>query len=47
MLHTDNGKEFVNELLINWLEKWNIKNISREKYRSKNQEAVETFIKAI
>ena len=21
MLHTDNGKEFVNELLTNWLEK--------------------------
>ena len=27
MLHTDNGKEFVNELLTNWLEKRNIKHI--------------------
>ena len=25
MLHTDNGKKFVNELLTNWLEKLNIK----------------------
>ena len=22
MLHTDNGKEFVNELLTNWVEKY-------------------------
>ena len=27
MLHTDNGKEFVNELLTNWREKRNIKHI--------------------
>ena len=31
MLHTDNGKEFVNELLINWLEKKEISNIYWEK----------------
>ena len=27
MLYTDNGKEIVNELLTNWLEKRNIKDI--------------------
>ena len=47
MLHTDNGKEFVNELLTNWVEKRNIKQILGEKYHPQSQEAVESFIKTI
>ena len=47
MLHTDNGKEFVNELLTNWLEKRNIKHILREKYPPQSQGAVECFNKTI
>ena len=40
MLHTDNGKEFVNELLTNWLEKINVKHILGVKYHSQSQGAV-------
>ena len=47
MLHTDNKKEFVNDLLTNWLEKRNIKHILEEKYHSKSQGAVESFNKTI
>ena len=47
MLHTDNGKEFVNELLTNWLEKRNIKHILRGKYHPQSQVAVENFNKTI
>ena len=43
MLHTDNGKEFVNELLTNWLEK-KIKHILEGKYHPQSQGAVESFI---
>ena len=47
MLHTDNGKEFVNELLTNWLEKRNIKHILGGKYHPQSQGAVESFNKTI
>ena len=47
MFHTDNGKEFVNELLTNWLEKINIKHILEGKYRPQSQGAVESFNKTI
>ena len=47
MLHTDNGKEFVNELLINWLIKRNIKHILRGKYHPQSQGAVESLNKTI
>ena len=47
MLHTDNGKEFVNELLTNWLEKRNIKHILRGKYHPQSQGEVENFNKTI
>ena len=47
MLHTDNGNEFVNELLTNWLEKRNIKHILRGKYHPQSQGAVESFNKTI
>ena len=47
MLHKDNEKEFVNELLTNWLEKRNIKHILRGKYHPQSQRAVESFNKTI
>ena len=47
MLHTDNGNEFVNELLTNWLEKRNIKHILRGKYHPQSQGAVWSFNKTI
>ena len=47
ILHTDNGKEFVNELLTNWLEKRNIKHILGGKYHSQSKGAVENFNKII
>ena len=47
MLHTDNGKEFVNELLTNWLEKRNIKNILGGKYHPQSQVAVESLKKKL
>ena len=47
MLHTDNGKEFVNELLTNWLEKRNVKHILGGKYHAQSQGAVKSFNKTI
>ena len=47
MLHTDNGKEFVNVLLANWLEKRNVKHILGGKYHSQSQGAVESLNKTI
>ena len=47
MLHTDNGKEFVNELLKNWFEKRNTKHILGEKYHPQSQGAVESFNETI
>ena len=47
MLHTYNVKEFVNDLLTNWLEKRNIKHILRGKYHPQSQGAVEGFKKNI
>ena len=47
ILHTDNGKEFVNELLTNWLEKINITHILGGKYHPQSQGAVESFNKTI
>ena len=47
MLHTDNGKEFVNELLTNWLEKRNVKHILDGMYHPQSQGAVESFNKTI
>ena len=44
MLHTNNGKEFVNELLTNWFEKRNIKHILGEKYHPQSHGAVESFL---
>ena len=40
-------KEFVNELLTNWLEKRNIKHILGGKYNPQSQGAVESFNKTI
>ena len=40
-------KNFVNELLTNWLEKRNIKHILRGKYHPQSQGAVESFNKTI
>ena len=47
MLHTNNGEEFVNELLTNWLDKRNIKHILGGKYYPQSQGAVESFNKTI
>ena len=47
MLHTNNGKEFVNELLTNWLEKRNIKHILRGKYHPQSHGSVESINKTI
>ena len=47
MLHTDNGKEFVNEFLTNWLEKRNFKHILGGKYHPQSRGAVESFNKTI
>ena len=47
MLHTDNGKEFVNKLLTNWFGKINIKHIFGGKYHPQSQGAVEIFNKTI
>ena len=47
MLHTDNGKEFVNELLTNWLEKRNAKHILGGMYHPQSQGEVESFSKTI
>ena len=47
MLHIDNRKEFVHELLTNWLEARNIKYILGGKFHSQSQGAVENFNKTI
>ena len=47
MLHIDNGKEFVNELLTNWLEKRNVKHILGGKHHPKSWGAVESINKTI
>ena len=47
MLNTNNKKEFVNELLTNWLEKRNIKHIMGGKYHPQSQGAIESFNKTI
>ena len=47
VIHIENGKEFVNKLLTNWLEKRNIKHILGEKYHPQSQGAVESFNKTI
>ena len=47
MLHTDNGKEFVNELLTNWFEKRNVKHILGGEYHPQSQGAVEGLNKTI
>ena len=47
MLYIDNGKEFVNELLTNWLEKRNIKQKLGGKYHPQSRGAVESFNKTI
>ena len=47
MLHTENGKEFVNNLSQKWLNKRNIKYILRGKYHPQSQGAVESFNKTI
>ena len=43
MLHTDDGKEFVNELLTNWLEKKKYQTFIGRKYHPQCQWAVESF----
>ena len=45
MLHTDNGKEFVNELLTNWLEKRNVMHILGGKYHPQCQGPVRVLAK--
>ena len=47
MLHTDNRKEFVNDLLTNLLEKRNIKHNIVRKISSTKSGAVESFSKTI
>ena len=47
MLHTGDGKEFVNEFLLNWLEKRNIKHILGGKCHPQSQRAVKSFNKTI
>ena len=47
MLHTDNEKEFVNELLTNWFKKRNIKHILGGKYHPQSQGAIESSNKTI
>ena len=45
MLHTDNGKEFVNELLTDWHEKRNIKHIIRGNIIHKVKEQLKVLTK--
>ena len=47
MLHTGDGKEFVNEFLTNWLKKRNFKHILGGKYHQQSQREVENFNKTI
>ena len=47
MLHTGDGKEFVNVFLTNWLKKRNFKHIFGGKYHQQSQRAVKNFDKTI
>ena len=47
MLHTDNGKEFVNNTLSSWLENRGIWHMLGGKYHPQSQGAVESFNKTI
>ena len=47
MLHTDNGKEFVNNTLSSLLENRGIRHVLGGKYHPQNQGAVENFNKTI
>ena len=47
MLHTDNGKEFVNNTLSSWLENRGIRQVLGGKYHPQSQGAVESFNKTI
>ena len=47
ILHTDNGKEFVNRILNSWLENRGINHILGGKYHPQSQGAVESFNKTI
>ena len=47
MLHTDNGKEFVNNTLSSWLENRGIRHVLGGKYHPQSQGAVESFNKTI
>ena len=47
MLHTDNGKEFVNNTLSSWLENRRIRRVLGGKYHPQSQGAVESSNKTI
>ena len=47
MLHTDNGKEFVNNTLSSWLENRGIRHVLGWKNHPQSQDAVENFNKTI
>ena len=47
MLHTDNGKEFVNNTLFSWIENSRIRHVLGRKYHLQSQGAVESFNKTI
>ena len=47
MLHTDNGKEFVNNTLSSWLENRGVRHVLGGKYHPQSQGAVESFNKTI
>ena len=47
ILHTDNGKEFWNKNVDNFLEKRGIKHVLGAPYHLQSQDAIETFNKSI
>ena len=47
MIHTDNGKEFVNNTLSSWLENGGIRHVLGGKHRHQSQGAVESFNKTL
>ena len=47
ILHTDNGGEFKNKVIENYLKENNIDHITGGPYNSQHQEAVEGFNKTI
>ena len=47
MLHTENGKEFVNNTLSSWLDNRGIRHVLGGKYQPQSQGAVESFNKTI